>query len=1032
MAALVRQNSISNLETATESDYHFKEETKTKKGFLNKTTTHTIEEDYATYEKGIALSGNNVSFSAGNDLNVKGSGVVGDGSVTLQAGNDVNILAATDEQSTYRFKEKKTSGLMGTGGLGVTIGSKSSLHERNEDGTTQSQSVSTIGSTGGNVSIIAGNTAHISGADVVAGKNLNVAAGEIIVDAGNDQQRRKERYEQKQSGVTVSVSSAVTDAVMAANDTFKRGEEVSDDRLKALYAVKTAENAWAAGSGASSIAGGAAQGNVNAVKVEVSVGSSKSQFESESTQNQVRGSTLTAGGDVTMVATGGKGTSGDLHISGSGVTGHNVTLVAQNDLTLDAATNNSEQTSKNNSSGWNAGVHVSLGQETGIGVSASGFQSKGSADGKTTEYINSRVNASNELSMSSGRDTIISGAQALGDKITADVGRDLTISSLQDTDEYHSRQKDVSGGASFTFGSMTGSASLNINQSKTDSEYASVGEQSGLFAGDKGLDITVGKHTQLDGAVIASTAEASKNSLDTGTLGWSSLDNHAEYSASSKGISAGGATGQDSHGGQMFSGGGVPHIGIGASDNASGITQSAIAAGTITIRDKEHQQQDVADLSRDTDNANGHIDKIFDKEKIEEQQELAAVFGQMANQYAGDLGAAMGWAADGPEKAAIHGVIGAIQASFGGGNALAGGLAGMGSEALGQFVDDYLSSNTQLGVNEKAAITQWAAALGGAAVGGVTGGSNGAMSGAATALDSVRYNYLDHKEAERKKQVEHQLANGELNPEERQVLQQELADINATDKARDALIGDICTQGNKSSAACTQLVIKAQTALDSYGGAATYNLSYKDIFPKDYANAAAIMEGLDAGNITRDAAISGIAQSTGKPWAEVEKAYDDAMQLHGIVSIIAGYKVAGDESAQGGKGSVKPDAAKGTTAGNKISYVEEPPYNPAGTGGAAQPWSTKGRIKYVELPTSGKIRYVPPEDYSASQPLPRGPNNGYFDKFGNEWVKGPSRTAGQAFEWDVQLSRTGKAQLGWATRDGSHLNISLDGKITHK
>ncbi|MCP2002711.1 UNVERIFIED_ORG: filamentous hemagglutinin [Buttiauxella agrestis ATCC 33320] len=737
-----------NLETATESDYHYKEETKTKKGFLKKTTTHTVEEDYATYEKGSALSGNNVSLSAGNDLNVKGSGVVGDGSVTLQAGNDVNILAATDEQSTYRFKEKKTSGLMGTGGLGVTIGSKSSLHERNEDGTTQSQSVSTIGSTGGNVSIIAGNTAHISGADVVAGKNLNVAAGEIIVDAGNDQQRRKERYEQKQSGVTVSVSSAVTDAVMAANDTFKRGEEVSDDRLKALYAVKTAENAWAAGSGASSIAGGAAQGNVNAVKVEVSVGSSKSQFESESTQNQVRGSTLTAGGDVTMVATGGKGTSGDLHISGSGVTGHNVTLVAQNDLTLDAATNNSEQTSKNNSSGWNAGVHVSLGQETGIGVSASGFQSKGSADGKTTEYINSRVNASNELSMSSGRDTIISGAQALGDKITADVGRDLTISSLQDTDEYHSRQKDVSGGASFTFGSMTGSASLNINQSKTDSEYASVGEQSGLFAGDKGFDITVGKHTQLDGAVIASTAEASKNSLDTGTLGWSSLDNHAEYSTSSKGISAGGATGQDSHGGQMFSGGGVPLIGIGASDNASGTTQSAIAAGTITIRDKEHQQQDVADLSRDTDNANGHIDKIFDKEKIEEQQELAAVFGQMANQYAGDLGAAMGWAADGPEKAAIHGVIGAIQASFGGGNALAGGLAGMGSEALGQFVDDYLSNNTQLGVNEKAAITQWAAALGGAAVGGVTGGSNGAMSGAATALDSVRYNYLDHKQIE--------------------------------------------------------------------------------------------------------------------------------------------------------------------------------------------------------------------------------------------------------------------------------------------
>lgn len=39
---------------------------------------------------------------------------------------------------------------------------------------------------------------------------------------------------------------------------------------------------------------------------------------------------------------------------------------------------------------------------------------------------------------------------------------------------------------------------------------------------------------------------------------------------------------------------------------------------------------------------------------------------------------------------------------------------------------------------------------------------------------------------------------------------------------------------------------------------------------------------------------------------------------------------------------------------------------------------------------------------------------------------------GPAFEWDVQLSRTGKAQMGWLSRDASHLNVSLDGRITHK
>ncbi|MHB9861849.1 polymorphic toxin type 17 domain-containing protein [Streptomyces sp. YIM S03343] len=70
--------------------------------------------------------------------------------------------------------------------------------------------------------------------------------------------------------------------------------------------------------------------------------------------------------------------------------------------------------------------------------------------------------------------------------------------------------------------------------------------------------------------------------------------------------------------------------------------------------------------------------------------------------------------------------------------------------------------------------------------------------------------------------------------------------------------------------------------------------------------------------------------------------------------------------------------------------------------------------------------------YSVTTGLPRGPRKGYIDRFGNEWIKGPSRTAGQPFEWDVQLSKLGKAKLGWLSRDGSHLNVSLDGEITHK
>lgn len=91
----------------------------------------------------------------------------------------------------------------------------------------------------------------------------------------------------------------------------------------------------------------------------------------------------------------------------------------------------------------------------------------------------------------------------------------------------------------------------------------------------------------------------------------------------------------------------------------------------------------------------------------------------------------------------------------------------------------------------------------------------------------------------------------------------------------------------------------------------------------------------------------------------------------------------------------------------------------------------KGVLKNAQLPTTGKIRYVPPKNWTPSQPLPK-MNGGVVDRFGNTWTKGPSRTTGQAFEWDVQLSNTGKGQLGRFSRDGSHLNVSLDGRITHK
>lgn len=110
---------------------------------------------------------------------------------------------------------------------------------------------------------------------------------------------------------------------------------------------------------------------------------------------------------------------------------------------------------------------------------------------------------------------------------------------------------------------------------------------------------------------------------------------------------------------------------------------------------------------------------------------------------------------------------------------------------------------------------------------------------------------------------------------------------------------------------------------------------------------------------------------------------------------------------------------------------ELPLFDPRGTLGAAKAWTIKGHLKAAQLPIRGKIRYVPPEGYTPGRPLPRGPNGGYLDRFGNEWLKGPSRTPGQPFEWDVQIGKDATPGFRALSKDGRHVNVSLDGEVTH-
>ena len=109
--------------------------------------------------------------------------------------------------------------------------------------------------------------------------------------------------------------------------------------------------------------------------------------------------------------------------------------------------------------------------------------------------------------------------------------------------------------------------------------------------------------------------------------------------------------------------------------DASSRTTSTIAPGTIDIR--ENPTQDISALSRDTENALNELGRIFDKKKIEEQQELAAVFGEEAFRLAHNM------KDDGSgRKIAVHAIIGELMSQITGAGFAPGAVGAGLNEAL--------------------------------------------------------------------------------------------------------------------------------------------------------------------------------------------------------------------------------------------------------------------------------------------------------------------------------------------------------------
>ncbi|WP_448511158.1 hemagglutinin repeat-containing protein, partial [Photorhabdus sp. MH8.4] len=605
----------------------------TSKGLLSKSSVETHDEVHERRAQSTTLSGDSVTLQTGNDLNIIGSNVAGTQDVNLAAGNQLTITTADEARHETHFKQEKKSGLMGTGGIGFTVGKASQKSTTDIDSNLNKGS--TVGSSQGSVTFSAGKQLNLHGSDAVAGRDMQLSGQNINITSAENSHTAITKTEQKQSGLTVALSGTAGGALNSAVQTVQAARSESDSRIKALQGTKAALSGVQAVQAArlADAKGGGDKANNNLVGVNLSYGSQSSRSEQKQHQTTQQGSSLMTGDNLTLTASGTPDQNGNIRIQGGQLqAGKDLQLNASRDIQLSSSQNTEQTTGKNSSRGSSLGVGFTAGPGgTGINLSANVNYGKGRESGNGVSHNETTLDAGQTVTLNAGRDATLKGAQVSGEQITADVKRHLTLSSEQDSNRYDMKQQNVSAGISANVGPGSGgSLNLSASRDKIHSNFDSVQEQTGLFAGKGGYQVKVGEHTQLDGAVIASTADKDKNTLDTGTLGFGDIKNKADFKTEhhSVSISTGGSAG-----GMFLSNLAANTLG-GA--NREGHTQStthaAVSDGTLIIRDKDHQQQDITALSRDTDHANNALSPIFDKEKEQQRLKQAQLIGEISAQ----------------------------------------------------------------------------------------------------------------------------------------------------------------------------------------------------------------------------------------------------------------------------------------------------------------------------------------------------------------------------------------------------------------
>lgn len=759
------------------------------KSLLSRTTNIIRTDHEHTGVLSSTIGGDTINVKANRNVSVTGSNILGTNDVLVSAGNDVRTDSGEETQRDDVYQYSKKSGLMGAG-IGFTIGSKKVTDTT--DGRYINQVASNIASSDGEINVKAGNAIHSTTTNYFSNQPADLSAQNVTVDGKHNTVHIVQSHEEKRSGLTVSVGGQIVNELNNVQQLGKRANSRKNSNLSTLEYLEAANTLKHAYNDGTSYKNAkiekllekekdilakadelnkayqaehpeeknamhpdvkTAINNINnrakkdrLLNVQVGIGSSKFKQLSELKQENYIGSSIGSKNKVSITANSDNSDKGNIQITGSVIEAPEVNLNATNNLSLDAGTNSSVQHDTYTSSGWSVGATVSPHGNGVIGLEANVYKGKENAL-ETTKTHTGTVIRGNQVNTISGNDTDIIGSKIIGDSVSTKVGHDLKIESLQDTNDYHKVSKNK--GISVSYG-MSGPARVGFDNSRgtTDSHYASVTNQAGIYAGDGGYNVQVNNATTLTGGIIKGSTDISKNKLSSNSLSMNDIHNEASYSAKTSGYSL--STTKRSKNNPIGITG-SPKMGIPVKGNSKSTTHSAISKGIIEVAEKESLEK----INHDTEQALNKLAPIFDKKTVEEKQILLNKLSEHGYKLIGDVSVhqqtrlldkavkakmkgenakadkyyqeSKKWGDNGIYKISLHASLGGFLSNYSGSNIISGVKASAVNESLQSFINK--STNPEFRKIISLVI--------GKVVSGDTGG--------ALAEKATTYNWLEHQ-----------------------------------------------------------------------------------------------------------------------------------------------------------------------------------------------------------------------------------------------------------------------------------------------